>query len=138
LSKSVMSAAFAAMMVAAAPLAFAQTMAPGTTPPARTTPTAAHSDFTTDTGELRASALIGSTVYDAQNRNIGKVKDVLLDRDGKVTNVVIDVGSFLGVGGKYVAVALNDLKTDNNQLTLDKSKEELQSMPAFHFETASR
>ena len=40
--------------------------------------------LTTQSGELRASQLLGSTVYDVQNRNIGSIKDIVLDRDGKV------------------------------------------------------
>jgi hypothetical protein len=42
--------------------------------------------------------------------------------------VVIDVGSFLGMGGKNVAVAPNELKTDNNRMTLDRTKEQLKEM----------
>jgi hypothetical protein len=75
--------------------------------------------------------MIGSTVCDAQNRKIGSVADVILSKDGKVDAVVIDVGSFLGMGGKNVAAMLNELKTDDNRLTLDRSKEQLQQMANF-------
>ena len=37
------------------------------------------------------------------------------------------------MGGKYVAVSLSDFKTDNNRLTLDQTKQQLQSAPEFHF-----
>jgi hypothetical protein len=37
---------------------------------------------------------------------------------------VVDFGTFLGMGGKSVAVKCNDLKTDNNRLTLDATKEQ--------------
>jgi hypothetical protein len=84
--------------------------------------------------EMRASKFIGSTVYDLQNRNIGSVKDLILGKDGKVDKVVLDVGSFLGMGGKYVAVPLSDIKTDHNRLTLDRSKEQLQQMAEFRLE----
>ena len=84
--------------------------------------------------EMRASKMLGSTVYDAQNRNIGSVKDIVLDKSGRVDNVVLDVGSFLGVGGKYVAVPISDIKTDNNRLTLDRTKEQLQQMAAYELE----
>jgi hypothetical protein len=90
--------------------------------------------LTTQSGELRAGQLIGSAVHDVQNRNIGSVKDILLDRDGKVAAVVVDVGAFLGVGGKYVAVSLGDLKTDNDRLTLDRSKEQLQSARSYQLD----
>src|SRR5437763_1223014 len=44
---------------------------------------------------------------------------------------VIDVGTFLGMGGKSVGVKLSDLKTDNNRLTLDRTKEQLQQMANY-------
>src|SRR2546430_15206182 len=84
--------------------------------------------------EIRASKMIGSSVYDVQNRNIGTVKDLVLSKAGAVDAVVIDVGSFLGMGGKYVAVPTSDLKTDNNRLTLDRSKEQLQQMAKYELE----
>jgi sporulation protein YlmC with PRC-barrel domain len=97
-------------------------------PPANRT---TQSAFTTTSGDLRTSELIGSTVYDVQNQDIGSVKDVVLGRDGKVSAVVIDVGAFLGMGGKYVGVSLNDLKTDNNRLTLAQTKSQLQSAQPY-------
>ena len=81
--------------------------------------------------QLRATELIGSTVYDAQNRNMGRVRDIVLDRDGKIAAVVIDIGAFLGMGGKNIAVKLSDLKSDKNRLTLSWSKEQLQQTPSF-------
>jgi sporulation protein YlmC with PRC-barrel domain len=75
--------------------------------------------------------MIGSAVYDVQNRKIGSVDDVILNKNGKVDAVVIDVGSFLGMGGKDVAVLPSDLKTDNNRLTLDRTKEQLQQMASY-------
>jgi sporulation protein YlmC with PRC-barrel domain len=81
--------------------------------------------------QVRASKMIGSTVYDMRNRDIGSVKDLVLDKDGRVASVVIDVGSFLGFGGKYVAVRLSDLNSDNNRLTLNRTKEQLQRMAAY-------
>jgi len=72
--------------------------------------------------QIRASKVVGSTVYDRQNRDIGRVKDIILDRDGKVAEVIVDVGAVLGMGGKLVAVHWSDFKTDNNRLTLDRTK----------------
>jgi sporulation protein YlmC with PRC-barrel domain len=128
LSKKAITGALALMMAAAAPAAFAQSVAP---PNAPSSSRATHSSFTTDSGQLRASQLIGSTVYDVQNQNIGSVKDIVLNREGKVSAVVIDVGAFLGVGGKNVAVGLNDLKTTNNRLTLAQNKSQLQSAQPY-------
>jgi sporulation protein YlmC with PRC-barrel domain len=100
--------------------------------PPPTTATAPVTNIQPD--QFRAAKMIGSTVYDVQNRNIGSVRDLIIDRDGAVADVVVDVGSFLGIGGKYVAVRLSAFKTDNNRLTLDLTKEQLQQMAAYHLE----
>jgi hypothetical protein len=86
-------------------------------------------------GQVRASKIIGSAVYDGQNRNIASVKDLILDKDGKVANVVLSFGSTAGIGGKYVAVPYNGLKFINNRLTTDQTKEQLASMPAYRIES---
>ena len=132
--KTALTTAFAVMM-AVAPAAFAQTTAPMQNPHVNRT---TQSAFTTTSGDLRASELIGSTVYDVQNQDIGSVKDVVLGHDGKVSAVVIDVGAFLGMGGKYVGVSLNDLKTDNNRLTLAQTKSQLQSAQPYHLTNDNR
>lgn len=129
--KLAITGALAVIMAATAPIAYSQTMAP--TPDAPSAERAQPSAFTTQAGKLRAGEIIGSTVYDNQNRDIGIVKDVLLDPDGKVNAVVLDVGAFLGMGGKYVTVSLRDFKTDHDRLTLDRTKEQLQQAPEFHF-----
>lgn len=46
-------------------------------------------------------------VYDAHDNKIGDVNDVLLDKNGQVTAVILGVGGFLGMGEKDVAVRLN-------------------------------
>jgi sporulation protein YlmC with PRC-barrel domain len=61
--------------------------------------------------QMRASKIIGSAVYDVQNRKIGKVRDLVLDRSGQIAAMVVDVGTFLGMGGKNVGVKLGDVKT---------------------------
>jgi sporulation protein YlmC with PRC-barrel domain len=126
-SKATMTAVFAAIVAAAAPGAFAQT----STMPATHTAVTNH---IIQSDEFRASKMLGSAVYDMQNRDIGKVSDLVLNKDGKVDAVIVDVGSFLGMGGKYVAIPLSDIKTDHNRLTLDRTKEQLKEMAAYQLE----
>lgn len=58
----------------------------------------------------QSSKLIGLNVYNQQNDKIGDIKELLLDKDGKVTQVAIGVGGFLGMGEHDVAVKWTDLK----------------------------
>jgi len=122
-------AAFATLMIATAPVAFSQTA----TQPRTITTVGGETQI--QPNQIRASKMIGSAVYDAHNRNIGSVKDLVLDRDGRVSAAVVDVGAFLGMGGKYVAVPPNDIKTDNNRLTLDMTKEQLQQAANYRLES---
>jgi sporulation protein YlmC with PRC-barrel domain len=131
MSKLSTAAALAAILAAAAPAALAQSSA---TPQTRTDTNAAVSQTGIQPDQIRASKMLGSTVYDMQNRSIGKVQDLVLDPSGRVDEVVIDIGSFLGMGGKNIAVKLSDIKTDNNRLTLDRTKEQLQQMASYHLE----
>ena len=64
-------------------------------------------------GEWRASKLVGVNVYNDANEKIGDINDVILDKAGKVENVILGVGGFLGIGEHYVAVAYDKLKWSN-------------------------
>jgi sporulation protein YlmC with PRC-barrel domain len=123
-----MTAAVSALLLAASPLAFAQSSVTSRESAAVTNPTGTQ----IQPNQVRASKILGSTVYDVHNRDIGSVKDLILDKDGRVAATVIDVGTFLGMGGKYVAVPLDAIKTDNNRLTLDMTKEQLQQAQDYH------
>jgi sporulation protein YlmC with PRC-barrel domain len=84
--------------------------------------------------QMRASKIVGATVYDRDNRSIGSVKDLILDKSGKVDRVVVGVGGVLGVGDKNVAVSMSDVKFDNNRLTLDRTKAQLQQATNYRLE----
>src|SRR5690606_9956566 len=53
--------------------------------------------------------LIGSTVYGANEEKIGSVGDVILTQDGAVEAVLVDVGGFLGLGAREVAIGLDNI-----------------------------
>ena len=132
-----MSAVAVAMLLGTMPIAYAQAPHPATATPHPATAqstTVNRAEETIQTDQIRASKMIGSMVYDVQNRKIGKVQELVLNRDGKIAAVVVDVGTFLGMGGKSVAVQLSDVKTDNNRLTLDRTKEQLQQMANYRLE----
>jgi sporulation protein YlmC with PRC-barrel domain len=63
-----------------------------------------------DMDKFRGSDLMGRTVYNEQNETIGDIGDVLLDKSGNVSAVVINVGGFLGLGASEVAVPFASLR----------------------------
>ncbi|UGX99282.1 PRC-barrel domain-containing protein [Bradyrhizobium barranii subsp. barranii] len=68
-------------------------------------------------GEWRASKLANVDVYNEANEKIGSIHDVIVDRSGKVANVILGVGGVLGLGEHYVAVAFDKLKWVDQPVT---------------------
>jgi sporulation protein YlmC with PRC-barrel domain len=62
------------------------------------------------TGQWQASKLIHMNVYNNNNDKIGDIKELMTDNSGKIDNVVIGVGGFLGMGEHDVAVKFGELK----------------------------
>jgi len=58
----------------------------------------------------QGSKLIGLNVYDTQNEKIGDIKELMVDKEGKIEQVAIGVGGFLGMGEHDVAVKWTELK----------------------------
>ena len=61
-------------------------------------------------GNWRASKLMGLDVYNEANEKLGDVNELILDKNGKVSAVVIGVGGFLGMGEHDIAVSMDKLK----------------------------
>jgi hypothetical protein len=60
--------------------------------------------------EWRAPKLVGVDVYGADNKKVGKIKDILMSHDGMAQAVVIGVGGFLGIGEKSIAVPFQSVQ----------------------------
>jgi sporulation protein YlmC with PRC-barrel domain len=54
--------------------------------------------------QWRGPKLVGVAVYGADDKQIGKIDDILMSHEGKAETVVIGIGGFLGFGKKDVAV----------------------------------
>ncbi|MBV9785479.1 MAG: PRC-barrel domain-containing protein [Acidisphaera sp.] len=63
-------------------------------------------------GGWRSSRIVGATVYNDQNQSIGTVNDLIVGQDGKISQAVISVGGFLGMGTKLVGVPFDQLRFD--------------------------
>jgi sporulation protein YlmC with PRC-barrel domain len=58
----------------------------------------------------RASKLIGLNIYNDQTEKLGDISEILLDKSGKTSGVVIGVGGFLGMGQHDIMVEWSKLK----------------------------
>lgn len=87
-------------------------------------------------GEIAIVRMSGTRVFNAKAEVIGTVGDIVLGADGRATTAVINVGGFLGVGSKLVAVPYSALKIGpvvegSRVLLVDATKEQLQAAPAY-------
>ena len=85
--------------------------------------------------ELTPSLLEGATIYGADDHTVGHVSHV--HGSGATSQVIIDVGGFLGLGVKPVAVPVSDLqfmRDENGEIhaVTTWTKEQLEQMPEHH------
>lgn len=85
---------------------------------------------------LTAELLTGADVHDATDAAIAEVSDLVLSAEGQVTDVVLDVGGFLGMGAKTVAIPLDQLAvgqmTDGTvRLWVNLTKDKLKALPDY-------
>ncbi len=99
--------------------------------------TAFAADHTIGPDQVRANKIIGTSVYDRDNEDVASVKDIILDKSGRVAEVVLSYGTTAGLGGKYVAVPFRSLKFDHDRLTLDQSKAQLDQMASYNLEDSN-
>jgi sporulation protein YlmC with PRC-barrel domain len=90
--------------------------------------------------EWRASKLIGTKIMGPDDKSIGDVDEVILDKEGKVHGVVIGVGGFLGIGEKAVAVPFNALTVQRDQkgtgiekISANYTKDQLKNAPTYKY-----
>jgi PRC-barrel domain len=83
---------------------------------------------------LTAELLTGADVHDASDASIAEVSDLVLSPEGQVTDVVLDVGGFLGIGAKTVAIPLDRLTVAQTEsgavrLWVNMTKDDLKALP---------
>jgi hypothetical protein len=118
-----------------APSATPATPPSGDTAAAKPAPSTPKFVSTQSSGQWLGSDLIGTAVVTSTDEKLGSISDLVLERDGSVIAAVIDVGGFLGIGAKPVAVSFDSLTptpTDDGQkIVVALTKEELNTAPEF-------
>jgi hypothetical protein len=73
---------------------------------------------------------------------LGEIKDMLLDREGKVQAVIVSVGGFLGMGEKDVAVAFDAVTPTQREnkfwLAMNVNKDQLRAAPGFRYDRSKQ
>ena len=69
---------------------------------------------------LLATEYLGRAVQGPDKQKVGTINDLLVDTTGRVIGVVIDVGGFLGIGGKEIAIAFEALPVPGARLPFSR------------------
>lgn len=84
---------------------------------------------------LTSTSIIGDRVQNHEGEDLGHIDNLMINvNDGRIEYVVIEFGSFLGVGGKLFAVPFSELRLDAERqlFVLNRTKEYLKTCPGFN------
>ena len=105
-------------------------------------------------GDFFASDLIGMRIYNSETEidpdmmiadggekewdDIGEINDIIVNKDGEVTAVILGIGGFLGMGERDVSVSMDAIRvvreegdSDDRFLVVNTSQEMLEQAPEF-------
>ncbi|HEY8515461.1 MAG TPA: PRC-barrel domain-containing protein [Candidatus Binatia bacterium] len=85
---------------------------------------------------IPSDEIIGSDVLDSQGQELGSVRKLLIDKDGKIDSAVISLGGVFGMGSRQVKVPWSSLQMkpkadDPDEMVVTASRDTLQNAPQF-------
>jgi hypothetical protein len=87
--------------------------------------------------DVTTELLMGKSVYDVNETDVGTVTDMVLDDKGAITDVIVDFGGFLGMGVSHAALSFDELtllSTDgfgDLRVYVDATKSQIQDLPQY-------
>lgn len=95
-----------------------------------------HEGFSTAfTDAVTSERLTGAGIYSDADEKIGTIAELVLDESGQTQEVVVDIGGFLGIGAKSVALPMSDVELvqadDGDEVRgyVTMTREELEALP---------
>jgi sporulation protein YlmC with PRC-barrel domain len=88
-----------------------------------------------EANRMSVDNLLGASVYDARDEDVGDISDVVLGQDGAAQYVIVDVGGFLGIGTHTVAIGFDEMTVmqgrnlEDLRVYVDVTEESLEAMP---------
>jgi sporulation protein YlmC with PRC-barrel domain len=90
----------------------------------------------TDFTKISTDTLVGERVYGTNDEDVGEIGNLILTDSGEVEHAIIDVGGFLGIGEKEIAVSFEELQVLNDEngnvrVYINATEEELEQQPEY-------
>jgi sporulation protein YlmC with PRC-barrel domain len=86
-----------------------------------------------------SSNLVGLDIYNDDNKDIGTIKDIAMNPEGRATAYIVSVGGFLGMGDRYIAVNPSAVKVTYNDgdkkwhAKMNATADQLKAAPEFKY-----
>ncbi len=83
---------------------------------------------------LTATTIIGDKVENLEGEDLGKIDNLMINvQSGEIDYVVLEFGSFLGLGGKLFAIPFRQfyLNAEKHAFILNRDKDSFKNMPGF-------
>ena len=90
-----------------------------------------------DYAKMTDADLIGKRVYGPNGEDVGEISAVAMGADNKITAAVVDVGGFLGMSEKPVALTsdmlrlVTDPSSNEKVFTVTATQAQLEAMPNY-------
>ncbi len=85
--------------------------------------------------QLTTEDVTGASVFDINDKRVGEIGELVMSDDGMLQDAIIDVGGFLGLGEKPVAVSFQSLQVlrgdGDVRVYVDTTEEALEALPEF-------
>jgi sporulation protein YlmC with PRC-barrel domain len=76
--------------------------------------------------------ILGHDVFNDRGDNVGRVADLIVAPDEKVTYAIIGTGGFLGLGERYVAFPVDRLRLTDGKIVLPgATRASIEAEPEF-------
>ncbi|MEM1365688.1 MAG: PRC-barrel domain-containing protein [Pseudomonadota bacterium] len=92
--------------------------------------------------EISADTMLGYSVMGIDGDRIGEIDDFILNAEGNIDAVIVDVGGFFGIGEKEVALGFNELQimresadAEWSAIQVAATEEQLKDLPEWNAET---
>ncbi len=87
-------------------------------------------------GAQEAHGILGRDVRSPKDEDMGRIVDVIVDREGRVRAAVIDFGGFLGVGSRrivvdWAALRFGQLANKKDGVLLELTREQVMAAPEY-------
>jgi hypothetical protein len=91
-----------------------------------------------DNGDVRIGKVIGTNIFNKNDKNVGSVNDALVDANGKLNAVISANNKLVLVPWDQLQFGDAKLNSDNKVLMPDATQASLKAMPEFHYQNQKK